>query len=106
MTFSVALHDPARGEFGVAVCTGVPIAPGLCMFVRAGVGAVLTQALVNPMHGPRVLDGLQRGDTAADAIAASLALDASPAERQVICVGAESSSDYTGGKNQDWAGSR
>jgi len=41
---------------GIAVTTKFFGVGSLCPFVRAGVGAIATQALVNPTYGPRGLD--------------------------------------------------
>jgi uncharacterized Ntn-hydrolase superfamily protein len=47
--------------FGIAVTTKFFGVGSLCPFARAGVGAVATQALVNPTFGPRGLDLLAQG---------------------------------------------
>jgi uncharacterized Ntn-hydrolase superfamily protein len=46
---------------GIAVTTKFFGVGSLCPFARAGVGAVATQALVNPTYGPRGLDLLASG---------------------------------------------
>ena len=43
-TFSIVAIDPATGESGVAVTTRVPCVGNGVPWVRAGVGAVATQA--------------------------------------------------------------
>jgi uncharacterized Ntn-hydrolase superfamily protein len=52
-TFSIVARCARTGELGVGVSTKVPAVGSLCPFVRAGVGAVATQAWVNPYLGPR-----------------------------------------------------
>lgn len=55
MTFSIAARCPRTGMVGVAVATAVPGVGGICPFVREGVGAIASQARVNPYLG---IDGL------------------------------------------------
>ena len=50
MTFSIVARDPQTGMFGIAVTTKFFGIGSLCPFARAGVGAVATQALVNPTY--------------------------------------------------------
>ena len=47
----------------------------LCTWARPGVGAVATQSVVEPAHGPNVLDRMERGEAAAQALAGVLAAD-------------------------------
>src|SRR5229473_1729289 len=61
MTFSIVARDAQSGMLGVAVTTKFFGVGSLCPFARAGVGAVATQALVNPTYGPRGLDLLGQG---------------------------------------------
>src|SRR5690348_5861226 len=61
MTFSIVARDPRSGMLGIAVTTKFFGVGSLCPFARAGVGAVATQALVNPTYGPRGLDLLGQG---------------------------------------------
>jgi uncharacterized Ntn-hydrolase superfamily protein len=60
----------------------------LCTWARPGVGAVATQSVVEPAHGPNALDRLERGATAAEALEALLAEDALHTVRQVGVVDA------------------
>ena len=50
--------------------TKVPAVGSLCLFIRHGIGAVCTQAWVNPSLGPRILDRLAGGEMAEHALAA------------------------------------
>jgi uncharacterized Ntn-hydrolase superfamily protein len=52
-------------------------------WARAGVGAVATQAIAEIAHGPRIVDSLERGLDAEQALAESLAADPGAATRQV-----------------------
>ena len=60
MTFSIVARDARTGMLGIAVTTKFFGVGSLCPFARAGVGAVATQALVNPTYGPRGLELLRQ----------------------------------------------
>jgi hypothetical protein len=47
-TFSIAARCPRTGALGVAVTTAVPAVGAICPYVVPGLGAVSTQAWVNP----------------------------------------------------------
>src|SRR5690348_13863493 len=57
-TFSIAAIDPRTGEVGVAVTTRVPCVGGGVPWVRAGVGAVATQANTRTEYGNELLDAI------------------------------------------------
>src|SRR5690349_12953127 len=74
-------------------------------WARGGVGAVATQASGEPSYGPRCLDALARGATAAEALAEARALDPQAATRQVGVAGADGSvAAETGERCIDYAG--
>src|SRR3954468_20772468 len=62
-TFSIAAIDPRTGESGVAVTTRVPCVGNGVPWVRAGVGAVATQANTRTGYGNGILDLLATGLT-------------------------------------------
>ena len=51
MTWSIIARDRASGAFGVAIATRFFAAGALCPHAESGVGALSTQALVNPHYG-------------------------------------------------------
>src|SRR5437879_6074573 len=59
-TFSLCAIDPATGQSGASVTTRVPFVGRAVPHVRAGVGAVCTQASTVVEYGPRGLDLLAR----------------------------------------------
>jgi uncharacterized Ntn-hydrolase superfamily protein len=61
MTFSLAARCPTTGAFGVAITTASRCVGARCPFVRAKVGAVLTQNRTDPRLGPQGLDLLAEG---------------------------------------------
>ena len=53
MTYSIVARDPATGELGAAVQSHWFSVGALCPWARPGVGAVATQSIVEPAHGPQ-----------------------------------------------------
>jgi uncharacterized Ntn-hydrolase superfamily protein len=88
-TYSIVAYDPATGEHGAAVHSHWFSVGSLCIWARPGVGAVATQSVVEPAHGPHGLDRLAAGAAAADALDALIGADALAAVRQVAIVDAE-----------------
>jgi uncharacterized Ntn-hydrolase superfamily protein len=106
-TFSIAAVDPRTGEVGVAVTTRVPCVGGGVPWVRAGVGAVATQANTRTEYGNELLDALARGDAPADALKRLLAADSGAASRQIGVIDIKGrSAQHTGTSPQQWAGHR
>ncbi|HJW74777.1 MAG TPA: DUF1028 domain-containing protein [Thermoleophilia bacterium] len=106
-TFSIAARDPGTGMLGVAVSSKAFSAGSLCPFVTAGVGAVATQAWVNPYLGPAILSLLSSGLGAQEALARALADDPQPELRQLNVVDALGrSATYTGSRTDPWCGGR
>ena len=64
MTFSILARDPSNGRFGVAVATCHLAVGSTVPHIRAGVGAVATQAHTNPYLG---ICGLERLEQSSDA---------------------------------------
>jgi hypothetical protein len=56
MTWSIIARDSATGQFGIAVATRLFAVGARVPHVAAGIGAIATQALVNPYYG---IDGLK-----------------------------------------------
>jgi uncharacterized Ntn-hydrolase superfamily protein len=88
MTYSIVARDPATGELGAAVQSHWFSVGALCPWARPGVGAVATQSVVEPAHGPNGLDRLAAGAPAPDALRALLATDELAPLRQVGIVDA------------------
>ena len=108
-TFSIAAVDPATGEVGVAVTTRVACVGNGVPWVRAGVGAVATQANTRTEYGNELLDLLAQGLAAREALARAVAADSGAAGRQVGVIGLKAgagSAQHTGGGTNPWAGHR
>jgi uncharacterized Ntn-hydrolase superfamily protein len=88
MTFSLAARCATTGMFGVAIASSSPAVAARCAHVRAGVGAVATQNVTDPRLGPRALDLLAAGRTAADVVAVIAATAPHAAYRQLLVVDA------------------
>ncbi|MDP0929993.1 MULTISPECIES: DUF1028 domain-containing protein [Paracoccus] len=87
MTFSIIGHCTDTGMFGVAISSSSPAVAARCSFARAGVGAVATQNVTDPRLGPHALDLMERGASAAEALAILERSGAHMAFRQVLAVG-------------------
>jgi uncharacterized Ntn-hydrolase superfamily protein len=106
-TFSLCAIDPATGQSGAAVTTRVPFVGRAVPWVRAGVGAVCTQASTVVEYGVRGLDLMAKGVDPKDAIAQLLADDAGRESRQLGMIDMKGrAAAHTGKNNNAWAGSR
>jgi len=106
-TFSLCAIDPATGQSGASVTTRVPFVGRAVPHVRAGVGAVCTQASTVVEYGPRGLDLLAQGVEPQAVLAQLLANDEARESRQVGVIDMKGrSAAHTGKENGNWAGSR
>ena len=106
-TFSIAAIDPRTGESGVAGTTRVPWVGNGVPWVRAGVGAVATQANTRTEYGAGLLDLLATGLSPDSALRRMLAADSGAASRQVGVIGMDGrSATHTGTGTTQWAGGR
>ena len=106
-TFSLCAIDPATGQSGASVTTRVPFVGRAVPHVRAGVGAVCTQASTVVEYGPRGLDLLANGVEPQAVLAQLLADDAQRETRQVGVIDMKGrAAAHTGKQNGNWAGSR
>lgn len=107
MTFSIAAWDELSGMTGVAVTTKFLGVGSLCPFAQAGVGAVATQAFVNPTFGPRGLELLVRGVEVEDILEILLKSDEGREHRQLHLVDSQGrTAAFTGDETVDWSGHR
>lgn len=105
MTWSILARDPASGTLGLAVATKFFAVGALCLHADGGVGAVATQALINPTFGPRTLRLLREGVAPADVVAALVASDPGGAHRQLHILDAQGrSARHTGSACVEWYG--
>lgn len=88
MTYSIVARDPITGCFGVAVQSHWFSVGSVVCWAEAGVGAVATQATVEPGYGPQGLSLMRQGMAAEQALATLTATDPEAALRQVAMVDA------------------
>jgi uncharacterized Ntn-hydrolase superfamily protein len=106
-TFSLCAIDPATGQSGAAVTTRVPFVGRAVPHVRAGIGAVCTQASTMVEYGPRGLDLLAKGVEPRAVLQQLMVDDLQRESRQVGVIDLQGrSAAHTGKNNGDWAGSR
>ncbi len=86
MTFSIVARCTETGMFGVAISSSSPAVAARCSYARAGVGAVASQNITDPMLGPLALDLMQGGMGAGEAIAGVRDLGRFTEFRQVLAV--------------------
>ena len=104
MTWSILVRDE-QGRFGMAIASRFFAVGALCVHARRGVGALSTQALLNPLYGPAGLDRLSQGDTAAQAIDAVIAGDPGREHRQIHVLPVDGpAAAHTGAQCIDWCG--
>jgi len=107
VTFSIVAWDAASGMCGVAVLTKFFGVGSLAPFARAGVGALSTQAFVNPLYGRAGLDLLERDVEPAGVVRQLTAADDGRAHRQLHLVDRRGrTAAFTGAETVEWAGHR
>jgi uncharacterized Ntn-hydrolase superfamily protein len=105
MTWSIIARDFATGHFGIAVATRFFAVGARVPHIAAGVGAIATQALVNPYYGIDGLKLLREGKSPCDVIEILKAVDSGHASRQLHMMDAGGSiAAYTGADCVDWCG--
>jgi uncharacterized Ntn-hydrolase superfamily protein len=105
MTWSIIARDAASGAFGVAIATRFFAVGALCPHAESGVGALSTQALVNPHYGKQALDLLRSGVPAPEVVARLVAPDAGREHRQLHVIDAQGRiGQHTGAQCVDWCG--
>ncbi len=106
-TFSIAARCPRTGLLGVAVSTAVPAVGGIVPYIRPGLGAIATQAWVNPHLGVDGLTLLAQGLSARACLERLIADDPGRTVRQIGVVDRDGAvAAYTGSDCTDWAGHR
>ncbi len=104
-TFSIVAFDPVTKELGVAVQSKYFSVGTDVPWARAGVGAVATQATVNPSFGPRALEMLKKGRPALQVIQSLAKGDRQWQSRQLAIVDAKGRAvSHTGKSTLHWAG--
>lgn len=105
MTFSIIAHDQKTGRIGIAVASKFFAVGARNAFIKTGVGAIASQAFMNPFYGPRGLSLMGAGATAEDAVRLLITADAGCDLRQVHIMDRQGNfAAYTGAKCKPWCG--
>lgn len=105
MTFSIVARCKKTGMLGMAVSTARPAVGSLTVHVEARVGAIATQAAVNPYFGINGLKYLKQGMSATEVMEKVKSEDPEYERRQLAIVDNEGrTAGYTGTDTVPWAG--
>jgi uncharacterized Ntn-hydrolase superfamily protein len=86
MTYSMVARDPSSGQLGVAVQSHFFAVGSVVTWAEPGVGAVATQSFAEPAYGPRGLELIRSGRSAAGALGELIDQDPGEATRQVAII--------------------
>jgi uncharacterized Ntn-hydrolase superfamily protein len=105
MTWSIVARDPETGSFGVAVTTKFFAVGALCPFGAGRIGALATQAFVNPLYGTDGLQLLAEGRSAEEIVAILTAGDPGRDQRQLHVIDRDGRpAAHTGRECVEWCG--
>lgn len=105
MTWSIVARDAATGAFGVAMATRFFAVGALCPHGDGGIGALASQALINPTYGPRGLRLLREGLAAQAVVDVLTQADPGRAARQLHVQDARGGiAVHTGAECVPWCG--
>jgi len=105
MTWSIIATDRASGQIGIAVATRFFAVGARVPHVAPRIGAVATQALVNPYYGIDGLRMLGEGKAPQDIVNALIAADGGHQSRQLHIMDASGRiAAFTGKDCVDWCG--
>jgi uncharacterized Ntn-hydrolase superfamily protein len=106
MTWSILARDD-KGRFGVAIASRFFAVGALTVHTRRGVGALATQALMNPLYGPQGMDLLAAGRSPEGVARMLTSVDAGREQRQLHILPASGAAvAWTGAACVDWCGHR
>ena len=106
MTWSLVARD-ANGAVGVAVASRFFAVGALCPHAASGVGAVSTQALVNPLYAPAALEAMARDVDPTVIVRALTGADPGCEHRQLHLIDrAGRTAAHTGARCIEWCGHR
>jgi uncharacterized Ntn-hydrolase superfamily protein len=107
MTWSIVARDEQTGRTGIAVATRFFAVGAIVPHIRTGVGAVASQALVNPHYGPKGLALLETGMGSDEVVARLMTEDDGRDNRQLHVMDRHGRcAAYTGKACIDWCGHR
>ena len=104
MTWSLLARE-SNGTLGVAIASRFFAVGSLCVHTQRGVGAVSTQALMNPLFGPLGIKLMQSGMATQQVMHDLLQTDAGSEQRQVHLLPMQGEAvSHTGKACIDWCG--
>ncbi len=105
MTWSIIARDKATGRTGIIVATKFFAVGSRVPHLKTGVGAVASQAFVNPFYGPQGLALLQAGAAPEDVVKLLTKADEGRDHRQLHVMDRDGRfAAYTGAACVDWCG--
>lgn len=105
MTWSIVARDPDTGHFGIAVASRFFAVGAMVPHIRCKVGAIATQAFVNPLYGTDGLKLLDAGIPPKGVLSALTGRDGGSQARQIHLIDAQGrNAAFTGEACVDWAG--
>jgi uncharacterized Ntn-hydrolase superfamily protein len=105
MTWSIIAWDAPTGRVGIIVATRFFAVGAMVPHIKSAVGAVATQAFVNPLYGSQGLALLEAGLSAQEAVERLTNEDAGRDHRQLhVMDGKGRFAAHTGAKCVDWCG--
>jgi uncharacterized Ntn-hydrolase superfamily protein len=105
MTWSIIARDELTGQFGIAVATRFFAVGARVPYIAAGLGAIATQALVNPYYGIDGLRLLRDGRSPREVVETLTAADSGCAIRQLHVMDKNGRiAAHTGHECVDWCG--
>ena len=105
MTWSIIARDAATQRTGIIVATKFFAVGAVVPQIKTGVGAIASQAFINPYFGGQGLELLAAGTTGEAVIGKLVAGDEGRANRQLhLLDGQGNFAAYTGAASVDWCG--
>ena len=105
MTFSLLVRDPFTGALGAAVASRFFAVGALVIHVEGRVGAIATQALINPMYAAHGMPLLRAGEHPESIVNTLIMPDPGRDQRQLHVIDAEGRiGQHTGDGCVNWAG--
>ena len=99
MTFSLVARCADTGMFGMAIASSSPAVAARCAYARAGVGAVASQNVTDPMLGPKTLDRMAQGLSASQAVHAVVSEAVHVEYRQLLAIDTDGQTAIHSGAN-------
>jgi uncharacterized Ntn-hydrolase superfamily protein len=104
-TFSIAARCPRTRMFGIGIATSSIAVAARCLYAKAGIGAIATQASTDPRLGITGITLLEMGFSAPKVLAELKASDPYIEKRQLSIVDKDGRSVcHTGAENREWCG--